>query len=325
MNWLSITCLAVLSGNGSSDELSLDSRTRDAIELSVPYIEAKGDSWIENKKCVSCHRVNTMLWSLGAAQAAGVSVDPKVKETFEWAIENSLAVNDDGKMAVQGNKEGVAQLLLAQKSYFEELKTDELKKAFRAALTDDITKQGLWSAGGQLPSQKRPKDETDLVSTYWLVWAATEIGDVDLQKPPLNLLPQTLAKNSKFRSSEGYAVQLLVAHAFQEQDRVEQIRSELLKLQRPDGGWGWLVESESDALGTGLVLYGLLKTGTKTEHEAISRGQAFLLESQRDDGTWEVRGTKAKKQDKVEETAVYWGTNWAVIALSEILRSNRSP
>lgn len=325
MSWLTITCLAVLSGHGSGEELSLDARTREAIELGVPYIEAKGASWIENKECVSCHRVNTMLWSLGAAQAAGISVDSKVNETFQWAVEKSLEVNDDGKMAVEGNKEGVAQLLLAQKSYFKDLKTEELKEAFRSALTDDITEQGLWSAGGQLPSQKRPKVETDLVSTYWLAWAATEIGGVDLRKAPLTPLPQTLAKNTELQSTEGYAVRLLIAFAFQEQDRVDQVRAKLLEQQRPDGGWGWLVEGESDALATGLALYGLLKTGTEPDHESVSRGQLFLLDSQREDGSWAVRGTKAKKQDKVAETAVYWGTNWAIIALSEILMLKQSP
>jgi hypothetical protein len=325
MNWLSITCLTVLVGSGSGEELSLEARTREAVELSVPYIEAQGASWIEGKKCVSCHRVNTMLWSLGAARKAGISVDPQIAETWEWAIANSLEKNDDGKMAVSGNKEGVAQLVLAQKKYFEEVRTDELQDAFRRALKEDITEQGLWLAGGQLPSQKRSKTETDLVSTDWLTLAATEIGGVDFKEGSLSSLPQSWTQESTFQSTEGYVARLLVAFAFQEQDRVDQLRSELLKRQHPDGGWGWLVDDESDALGTGLALYGLMSTGSKTDHDSIHRGQVFLLESQGEDGSWEVKGTKTKKKDKVEETAVYWGTNWAVIALSEILKSNLSP
>lgn len=325
MNWLSITCFAVLVGSGSGEELSLEGRTREAVERSVPYIEAQGASWIEGKKCVSCHRVNTMLWSLGAAKNAGISVDSQLADTWEWAVANSLEMNDEGRVAVSGNKEGVAQLLLAQKKYFEEVKTAELQEAFRRALQEDIAEQGLWLAGGQLPSQKRNKSETDLVSTYWLTLAATEIGGVDFNEGPLSSLPQAWAKESTFQSTEGYVTRLLVAFAFQEQDRVEQLRSELLKRQHPDGGWGWLVDDESDALGTGLALYGLLSTGTKIDHDSIHRGQVFLLDSQREDGSWAVKGTKAKKKDKVEETAVYWGTSWAVIALSEILNSSHSP
>lgn len=45
----------------------------------------------------------------------------------------------------------------------------------------------------------------------------------------------------------------------------------------------------------------------------------FLVETQRDDGSWAVKGTKEKKKDNVEETAVYWGTTWAAIALLETL------
>jgi hypothetical protein len=52
---------------------------------------------------------------------------------------------------------------------------------------------------------------------------------------------------------------------------------------------------------------------------AIARGRRFLVESQRADGSWAVRGTKKDKAKKVEPTATYWGTCWAVIGLAETL------
>ena len=51
----------------------------------------------------------------------------------------------------------------------------------------------------------------------------------------------------------------------------------------------------------------------------IKRAQRFLIDTQRDDGSWAVQGTKANKKDRIEETAVYWGTTWAVIGLVESL------
>ena len=37
------------------------------------------------------------------------------------------------------------------------------------------------------------------------------------------------------------------------------------------------------------------------------------------DGSWAVKGTKKDKAKKVEPTATYWGTCWAVIGLAETL------
>ena len=93
---------------------------------------------------------------------------------------------------------------------------------------------------------------------------------------------------------------------------------ELAKQQQSDGGWGWLVNDPSDALGTGMALYALLQTSS-VEPAVIQRAQQFLVATQGDDGSWPVKGTKAKKRDSVQETATYWGTTWAVIALTESL------
>ena len=76
---------------------------------------------------------------------------------------------------------------------------------------------------------------------------------------------------------------------------------------------------KSDALGTGMSAYTLLRAGVDFDDVTIKRAQRFLIDTQRDDGSWAVKGTKANKKDRIEETAVYWGTTWAVIGLVESL------
>ena len=99
----------------------------------------------------------------------------------------------------------------------------------------------------------------------------------------------------------------------------DRLRSELLARQRDDGGWGWLCADESDAFGTGVALYALARDGFAIDNSAIARGRAFLLESQKADGSWPVKGTKKAKAKQIEPTATYWGTCWAVIGLAETL------
>jgi hypothetical protein len=55
-----IVFAATLSGAHESDLHAVE-EVRAAIQRSIPYIEEKGVWWIETKKCVSCHRVGTML------------------------------------------------------------------------------------------------------------------------------------------------------------------------------------------------------------------------------------------------------------------------
>jgi squalene cyclase len=65
---------------------------------------------------------------------------------------------------------------------------------------------------------------------------------------------------------------------------------ELARSQRKDGGWAQTDALESDAYATGSALVALHQAGgLATTDPAYQRGVAFLLQSQRDDGSWLVR------------------------------------
>ena len=71
-------------------------------------------------------------------------------------------------------------------------------------------------------------------------------------------------------------------------------------------------------MATGQVLYALSMRSREGEAtKAIELARMYLLTTQTSDGSWEVKGTKKNKQDKIQETATYWGTCWAVIGLLE--------
>src|SRR5262249_51122326 len=60
----------------------------------------------------------------------------------------------------------------------------------------------------------------------------------------------------------------------------------LLRRQNQDGGWSQLKDLPSDAYATGQALYVLSLAGVKNDRAEIRRAVAFLVGSQKDDGSW---------------------------------------
>ncbi len=65
----------------------------------------------------------------------------------------------------------------------------------------------------------------------------------------------------------------------------------------------------------GMVLLPLARAGLDASDDSISAGRTFLVTTQKPDGTWAVRGTKANRKNQVQQPSVYWGATWAVIGL----------
>lgn len=98
----------------------------------------------------------------------------------------------------------------------------------------------------------------------------------------------------------------------------------LVALQRTDGGWSQLPELESDAYATGQVLYALHVAGRMIgTNPAYQRGVNYLLQSQAEDGTWQVKTRAIWLQPYFESGFPYGkdqfisaaGTAWAAMAL----------
>ena len=68
----------------------------------------------------------------------------------------------------------------------------------------------------------------------------------------------------------------------------ERLARTILAKQRADGGWAQSDDLQSDAYATGLSLFALAEAGgISSDHAAYKRGVAYLLSSQRPDGSGE--------------------------------------
>lgn len=126
-------------------------------------------------------------------------------------------------------------------------------------------------------------------------------------------------------TTEDRVMQLLGLHWAGAHTGTQNIRvRELLQLQRADGGWAQTPHLASDAYATGQVLYTLSELGRPGIDAALRRASAFLVRTQRDDGTWYVKSRAMKIQPYFESGFPYghdqWisqaATAWATIGLA---------
>lgn len=313
----------------ASDQAASETEVRQAVEKSLPYIEEKGLYWIEKKKCVSCHRVSFMTWSLSSAARRGFDVDlGKVNEWIDWSIDKGIPKPDGDKPVATKNADGLTQQLIARAEYPADETRDEAWSNYVDLIVNVQRDDGLWKPAGQLPGQKRKIAETTDVSAVWHAVALTRElsseGDsarLETLKSALDVAAKKFSGRKEAVSTEWYVATLLLALESGDDAATEMATKDLVSLQKPDGSWGWLKSDPGDALATGMSLYALVKSpeSNSQREAAVQRAIRFLVETQREDGSWAVKGTKEKKKGKVEETAVYWGTTWAAIALLETL------
>ncbi len=95
----------------------------------------------------------------------------------------------------------------------------ELEERFQKMLKRVVEAQkdyGGWQAGGQLPSQKRPKRETAEISTLWNLLALRTIDGTEEKRPKIEeaadnwLASSELAKNKSAKSAEWFTMRLLL-------------------------------------------------------------------------------------------------------------------
>jgi squalene-hopene/tetraprenyl-beta-curcumene cyclase len=141
------SCLCAQAGEDAKPPAAAD--IRKAVERSLPYIQKEGTAWIADRKCVSCHVVPFMLWSLNEAGARHIAVDAKkLNQWADWSLDYSLSLRqwykltDDSvkKLGEQAPPEAVMSRLkpLMNKGFVSEEEFDG--KLGEALTAEDLDK-----------------------------------------------------------------------------------------------------------------------------------------------------------------------------------------
>jgi hypothetical protein len=118
---------------------------------------------------------------------------------------------------------------------------------------------------------------------------------------------------------QSLAIRLLVAQRLERPtSESEPLVRRITERQQADGGWSQAADMASDAWATGQALYALAHAGIRPSDPVVTRAHAFLVRSQREDGSWPMTSRPIKPGGQGSNSLIPItgaGSAWAVLGL----------
>jgi squalene cyclase len=201
---------------------------------------------------------------------------------------------------------------------------DDLKRIAGHLVRHQET-DGSW-AWSLAPAKNRPPPhfESDEVAT---LLAYLALGPHDSPDPKEKSAARAarekaaawLAKTTPSDTTQAAALRLLVKVRAGEPAKTLQAEvAAFLGRQNKDGGWGQTRDLPSDAYATGQALYTLSLAGVAGDRAEVRRGVAFLVASQKQDGSWPMtaRAHPGARPGTNPVPITYFGSAWATLGLT---------
>jgi hypothetical protein len=262
---------------------------RDAVTRALPLIQKGSAGHRAQRSCFACHHQAIPILAMTTARSRGLPADAGEIQKHLHFIADFLDRNRDEYRKGQGqggqaDTAGYALWTLELGGWKPDATT--------AAVAEYLLLRNKDRDHWQTTSHRPPSEASPFTTTYLAVRALQAYGTAE-QKGRID---------ERLRAARGW---LARAPATDTEDRVFRlwamrragsdaaevgtVARQLLRTQRPDGGWGQLDTLPSDAYATGTALVALHEAaGLATTDPAYRRGLRHLLAGQRPDGTWYV-------------------------------------
>jgi hypothetical protein len=322
-----VAALSLLASSGialADGPVAEPSDVSAAIDRGLAFLVKDALAWKSEHNCVSCHHASLVIWSMREAKQRGLAVDePVLAELTKWVAESG-----EGKTGVP-RPAGIPKALNTKAVYFAlALAADPLPdavsqagmKLFVKTMTSDQTESGSWASW---PETRPPifgnSDESMTALATLALMPAAAAGD-DTAKAARDKGIQWLEGTATDDDPQSIAMRLVLwqrlgraAEAWQ--PLVQRIQAR----QNADGGWSQTRDMASDAWATGQALYALAHAGIKSDDPVVGRGHAFLIKTQRTDGSWPITSRPTKPGGEGSKSLIPItgaGSAWAVIGLA---------
>jgi squalene-hopene/tetraprenyl-beta-curcumene cyclase len=299
-----------------------------SLAKAASFLDHQSLAWTQGRKCGTCHTNFPYLVARG--QLGGdLTALQEVRGFFEKRIANW----DSGKKEDVPRRDSEVVATAATLALQDALSRSKLHPLTRKALDRMWALQqpnGVWD----WPKCGWPPLEHD--DYYGVVYVAVAVGhapenyaQTEQSKAGIEKLRKYFNYKTNPAPSLHHKAMLLWASLKLDGLMSDKMRkstiSELLSLQKADGGWNlpmlgdWVGFDErpndrnapSDAYATGFVIYVLRQAGMPANSEPIQRGIAWLKSNQRESGSWFTRSINTDRYHFITHAA----TAYAVLAL----------
>jgi hypothetical protein len=296
-----------------------DART--AVEAALLPLKKGASGHAEQKTCFACHNQATPMLAFATAKARGFGVPADLFASQAEHVAGFLESNRERFKDGRGTGGGAATASYAL--FTLELaghEADDATAAVAEYLLKNQADRDHWRTGSNRP----PTEASDFTTTYLAlralrVWGPAAKLDAAKVTKRVELARRWLVK-TRAKDTEDRVFRLLgLKEAGADAKEVSAAAWELLQKQRPDGGWPQLEggSAASDPYATGSALVALHEAGgLKADAPAYRAGVAYLLKSQRRDGTWFVKSRSKPFQPYYESGFPYEKDQFISIAAS---------
>jgi hypothetical protein len=308
----------------AQDQHNKPSGARAAIERGLSFLAKDALAWKAKHNCASCHHAGLVIWSMREAKQRGHVVDePVLAELTKWVAESG-----DGKF-------GLARPASAPKAaspkaiYFAlalgadpkpgAVSQKGLKVLLKTAEAEQ-TENGSWSTWPQTrPPIFGSSDETLTILATLATVPVAATGDASatvVRDKAVRWLRETKTDGD----AQSIALRLVLwTRLGRPADDWEPLVRRIRDRQNADGGWSQAKGMTSDAWATGQALYALAHASIKANAISIARGRAFLIKTQRSDGSWPMASRPTTPGGKGSTSLIPItgaGSAWAVLGLA---------
>lgn len=296
---------------------------RGAISRALAPCQSASASFLEKGGCVACHAQNSTGVAAYVAKPLALNVDftkeqAQERNTLQFCTdftEDLLQLTD-----LPGGSDQAVNLLL----HLMEAGTPAsvLTDALVHSIAANQRKEGDWPiAAGVRP----PLEDGSFSVTAKAVRVLRHFGAPALK----TAVDARIARAARWlahaepTTTEDRSMQILGLVWAGNKPATTRVR-QLIARQRPDGGWGQTDNLACDAYATGEALWALHEAGMAATDPVYRRGVAYLLQTQKTDGSWHVATRALSFQPYFESGFPHghdqWisqaGTAYAAIALT---------
>lgn len=319
--FLAVCCMGPIACPASADDKDvLNQDLRSAANRAVQLVERTSKIFLEKRTCFTCHTQTLSVIVLKDARRVGFEIDEtNFKRQYERAFEESMFGG------VRVDTVGYALWALDIGQHAPNEKTEQ----FVGYLLNYEKELGIWKTTVDRPPAEASNFTTNYVALRGVNRYASEKQQEEV-RARATAVKQWL-KSAKATDTEDLVFGLRLSHELKMPlENSQQFVAKLLSEQRDDGGWAQKPEMQPDGYATGSVLVALHETGgLSCNHSSWQRGLAFLLRTQRPDGSWHVEtrvtpiqeyfesGFPHGKDQFISAFATGWATESLLIALAQ--------